>query len=214
MISSKLTINENNISYEIPPLTLTSLEIYLLSDLLISIRIERVLFKPLACAISLIGANELKAVLAPAFSTSEKLEAAYIYIFIHGTHTLTLKMKNWNTTSEHCVGFVSIKKFNRPAESKKSNYGSHGLIISNPLNPPHKPIARNNRTICPTQNTHFNTHIHIILKAQNLYGSGFLNGGGGGIRTHGTLARTTVFKTAPINRSGTPPKCILRFAYL
>ena len=30
--------------------------------------------------------------------------------------------------------------------------------------------------------------------------------GGGGIRTHGTLARTTVFKTAPINRSGTPPK--------
>ncbi len=34
---------------------------------------------------------------------------------------------------------------------------------------------------------------------------GGLNGGGGGIRTHGTLARTTVFKTAPINRSGTPP---------
>ena len=28
---------------------------------------------------------------------------------------------------------------------------------------------------------------YIILKAQNLYGSGFLNGGGGGIRTHGTL---------------------------
>ena len=36
----------------------------------------------------------------------------------------------------------------------------------------------------------------------------FLNGGGGGIRTHGTLARTTVFKTAPINRSGTPPKIL------
>ena len=36
-----------------------------------------------------------------------------------------------------------------------------------------------------------------------------LNGGGGGIRTHGTLARTTVFKTAPINRSGTPPVCII-----
>ena len=29
--------------------------------------------------------------------------------------------------------------------------------------------------------------------------------GGGGIRTHGTRERTTVFKTAPINRSGTPP---------
>ena len=38
---------------------------------------------------------------------------------------------------------------------------------------------------------------------------GGLNGGGGGIRTHGTLARTTVFKTAPINRSGTPPKDLL-----
>ena len=49
---------------------------------------------------------------------------------------------------------------------------------------------------------------HIILKARNLYGLGFLNGGGGGIRTHGTLARTTVFKTAPINRSGTPPKML------
>ncbi len=29
--------------------------------------------------------------------------------------------------------------------------------------------------------------------------------GGGGIRTHGTRERSTVFKTAPINRSGTPP---------
>ncbi len=30
-------------------------------------------------------------------------------------------------------------------------------------------------------------------------------GGGGGIRTHGTLARTTVFETAPFDHSGTPP---------
>ena len=45
----------------------------------------------------------------------------------------------------------------------------------------------------------------IIRKARNLCGSGFLNGGGGGIRTHGTRERSTVFKTAPINRSGTPP---------
>src|SRR5271163_997639 len=30
-------------------------------------------------------------------------------------------------------------------------------------------------------------------------------GGEGGIRTHGTLARTTVFETAPIDRSGTSP---------
>ena len=30
-------------------------------------------------------------------------------------------------------------------------------------------------------------------------------GGEGGIRTHGTLARTTVFETAPFNHSGTFP---------
>ncbi len=30
-------------------------------------------------------------------------------------------------------------------------------------------------------------------------------GGGGGIRTHGTLASTTVFETAPFDHSGTPP---------
>lgn len=48
-----------------------------------------------------------------------------------------------------------------------------------------------------------------IRKALNLCGLGFLNGGGGGIRTHGTLARSTVFKTAPINRSGTPPKLVV-----
>ena len=31
------------------------------------------------------------------------------------------------------------------------------------------------------------------------------SGGEGGIRTHGTLARTTVFETAPIDHSGTSP---------
>ena len=64
--------------------------------------------------------------------------------------------------------------------------------------------------------------IHCPEKIQPCVGShptkkatllGGLNGGGGGIRTHGTLARTTVFKTAPINRSGTPPsncfECII-----
>lgn len=30
--------------------------------------------------------------------------------------------------------------------------------------------------------------------------------GGGEIRTHGSLATTTVFKTVPLNHSGTPPK--------
>lgn len=54
----------------------------------------------------------------------------------------------------------------------------------------------------------------ITRKALNLYGLGFLNGGGGGIRTHGTLARTTVFKTAPINRSGTPPSNCFECIYI
>ncbi len=31
------------------------------------------------------------------------------------------------------------------------------------------------------------------------------NGGEGGIRTHGPVARSTVFETAPFNRSGTSP---------
>jgi hypothetical protein len=31
-------------------------------------------------------------------------------------------------------------------------------------------------------------------------------GGEGGIRTHGTLARTPVFKTGPFNHSGTSPE--------
>jgi hypothetical protein len=35
-----------------------------------------------------------------------------------------------------------------------------------------------------------------------------VNGGGSGIRTHGTLARTTVFETAPFDRSGIPPRPI------
>ena len=38
---------------------------------------------------------------------------------------------------------------------------------------------------------------------------GLFKSGGGGIRTHGTRERTTVFKTAPINRSGTPPEFVL-----
>lgn len=34
------------------------------------------------------------------------------------------------------------------------------------------------------------------------------SGGGAGIRTLGTLARTTVFETAPFDRSGTPPSAL------
>lgn len=38
--------------------------------------------------------------------------------------------------------------------------------------------------------------------------------GGGGIRTHGQLALSTVFKTVPINHSGTPPEIASRFLTL
>ncbi len=35
---------------------------------------------------------------------------------------------------------------------------------------------------------------------------GKINGGGGGIRTHGTLSRTPVFKTGAFDHSATPPE--------
>src|SRR5690348_5020259 len=38
------------------------------------------------------------------------------------------------------------------------------------------------------------------------------SGGGGGIRTPGTLSGTTVFKTAGFNRSPTPPFLILAYS--
>ena len=34
-----------------------------------------------------------------------------------------------------------------------------------------------------------------------------LGGGEGGIRTHGTVSRTLVFKTSALNHSATSPKC-------
>ncbi len=40
-----------------------------------------------------------------------------------------------------------------------------------------------------------------------LFGSFYLNGGGG-IRTHGALADTLVFKTRALNHSTTPPEAI------
>ena len=36
-----------------------------------------------------------------------------------------------------------------------------------------------------------------------------VGGGGGGIRTHGTLSRTPVFKTGAFDHSATPPDCLL-----
>ena len=46
-------------------------------------------------------------------------------------------------------------------------------------------------------------------------GEGFASdaSGGGGIRTHGALARPTAFKAAPFDRSGTPPERIVTDGY-
>src|SRR6266699_2055892 len=44
--------------------------------------------------------------------------------------------------------------------------------------------------------------IRYFFLCYQLFG---LSGGEGGIRTHGTLAGTTVFETAPIDHSGTSP---------
>ena len=43
--------------------------------------------------------------------------------------------------------------------------------------------------------------MHILRSAERAK----QDGGGGGIRTHGTRKGTTVFETAPFNHSGTPP---------
>ena len=42
--------------------------------------------------------------------------------------------------------------------------------------------------------------------ATDVVGVGCDTGGGGGIRTHGGLAPSTVFKTVAFNRSATPPR--------
>ena len=44
----------------------------------------------------------------------------------------------------------------------------------------------------------FNNHMFIIVKIKAY-------GGGGGIRTHGRLSPTSVFKTGAFNHSATPP---------
>ena len=64
------------------------------------------------------------------------------------------------------------------------------------------------------QPTKLRVLILTSLNKKNTLSGILLKKGGGGIRTHGTLARSTVFKTAPINRSGTPPKQYLSFCIL
>ena len=49
-------------------------------------------------------------------------------------------------------------------------------------------------------------NIRGILRFAEMAESKKVNGGEGGIRTHGTVARTTVFETVPFNHSGTSPR--------
>jgi hypothetical protein len=51
---------------------------------------------------------------------------------------------------------------------------------------------------------------HSLCEKKNSHQRGdyFSFGGEGGIRTHGTIAGTTVFKTVPFDRSGTSPEVV------
>ena len=66
-----------------------------------------------------------------------------------------------------------------------------GFLALRPMNSPSRTTLENNGK--------------IPLKPGIENDSNGLSGGEGGIRTHGTLARTTVFETAPFDRSGTSP---------
>jgi hypothetical protein len=59
------------------------------------------------------------------------------------------------------------------------------------------------------QSTAYGYKVHAALTDSGCEGD---DGGEGGIRTHGTLAGTTVFETVPIGHSGTSPA--LHFRYL
>ena len=57
------------------------------------------------------------------------------------------------------------------------------------------------------------THIQQIQK-RTRWGSSFVFGGGGGIRTHGTEDRTLDFESSPFDHSGTSPTLVNHFRAL
>ncbi len=74
---------------------------------------------------------------------------------------------------------VSVPRLGRCRNVAQSGFESHSKLLSSSFSPP------------PNKKRH--------------QGARFCKGGGGEIRTHGALSSTTVFKTVPLNHSGTPP---------
>ncbi len=73
-------------------------------------------------------------------------------------------------------------------------------------------LGEGNNYSCTYKNcldSNFSYLTHITVKNKYIISCANLSGGGGGIRTHGTVSCTPVFKTGALNRSTTPPKNIL-----
>jgi hypothetical protein len=73
-----------------------------------------------------------------------------------------------------------------------------------PTNAPE--LAKRNSTCLCTNGAESGADSKTIKNIQYDQLLGRIIGGEGGIRTHGALARTAVFKTAALNRSATSPK--------
>ena len=103
---------------------------------------------------------------------------------------IKLSMQNIHDKSVSCANFIKTAK-----ATGLENIGAErtlsGLLGSVPVNSPTRITPENNGKIRPQPDRE-----NAFVKA---------SGGGGGIRTHGGLSPTSVFKTGALNRSATPP---------
>ena len=82
-------------------------------------------------------------------------------------------------------------------------------IVSAILNGMHPPQLTANRLMgdeACLQGPDNVKEIHRTKTSNDYYINNLIVGGEGGIRTHGTVTRTTVFETVPFDHSGTSPK--------
>ena len=111
-----------------------------------------------------------------------------ILTFLNKKNTLSgillKKRRRWDSVTSLAIDVTSLFAFYGKCAIKQTGYALGSLV----------------------QPTKLWVLILTSLNKKNTLSGILLKKGGGGIRTHGTLARSTVFKTAPINRSGTPPK--------